>query len=180
MARVDTGKPRWAGSRKSRQQLGTQEGRESSGSLSCSWKHTAGMTTNDGYRKAEITFLADFLHHRFGKLSVFFFHPHPWQYYLCRQYQCDRVFSMEATVRKSDFIENGSAISLTWRSAFQCALKFRPPDSPVFPISRKAVRLTNRSPQCFWRQKDSATHGIAFIRWTASLKCHLAPLLRNL
>lgn len=31
------------------------------------------MTTNDSYRKVEITFLADFLHHRFGKLSGFFF-----------------------------------------------------------------------------------------------------------
>lgn len=83
---------------------GTQEGRESSCSLSCSRKHTAEMTTRGSSTKAEITILADFLHHHFGKLSVFFFffffplnHPRPWQYYLCRQYQCDRVFSLEAS-----------------------------------------------------------------------------------
>lgn len=164
MARVDTGKPWWTGRRawsraqddaggdlwsmKSRQQLGTQERSESSGIFSCSWKHR-GDDNNDSYMKAEITFL-DFLHHRSGKLSFLLFvcfvsfcflnHPHPWQYYLCGQYQC------EATVRKSEFRDNGSAVSLTWRSAFQHALKCGPPGSPE--------ELWG------WWQKDSATHGI--------------------
>lgn len=92
-----------------------------------------GVTTNDSYMKAEITFL-HFLHHRSGKLSFLLFacfvsfcflnHPHPWQYCLCRQYQ------WEATVRKSDFSDSGSTVSLTWTSAFQHAPKCRPPDSP--------------------------------------------------
>lgn len=89
------------------------------------------MTTNDSYMKAEITFLADFLHHHFGKLFFFKLPPS------LAVSMWHRVFSLEATVRKSDFMENGSAISLTWRSAFRHALKFRPPDSPVFPISRR-------------------------------------------